>query len=116
MKLYILYESGAGYALFEREEMEAIAVSLPKIQAAIKSKAHFSKLIKLKAFTPFVNSEKALENIKAIAEGHATDDLIQFLDTNLPKTATSKKGTAAKVKLGVSENKLGQEYIYQFTI
>lgn len=112
MKLCILYESAAGYALFEREEMEVITVALPKIQAAITSMENFSKLVKLKAFTPFTNSEKALENIKAVADSHVTDDLINFLSTNFPKTATSKKGTAGKVKLGVSDNKIGTEYVY----
>lgn len=109
MKLYVLYESAAGYALFEREEMEAIAVTLPKIQAAVVSMEHFSKLVKLKAFLPFLNSEKALENTKAIADSKATEDLIEFLSTNMPKTATSKKGAAAKIKLGVTDNKLGAE-------
>ncbi len=109
MKLYILYESAAGYGLFEREEMEEIAVELPKIQAALDSMEHFSKLIKLKAFQPFVTSEKALENMKAVTDSHATEDLIQFLDTNLPKSAKSKKGKAVEVRLGVVDTKLGAE-------
>jgi len=109
MKLYILYESAAGYALFEREEMEEIAAELPKVQAALGSMEHFGKLIKLKAFQPFLTSEKALENMKAITDGHATEDLIQFLDTNIPKTAKTKKGKAAEIKLGVMDTKLGNE-------
>ena len=109
MKLYLLYESAAGYGLFEREEMEEIAVELPKIQAALDSMEHFSKLVKLKAFQPFQTSEKALENMKAIAESHATEDLIQFLDTNMPKTAKKKKGKDVDVKLGIIDPKLGIE-------
>ena len=109
MKLYVLYESAAGYALFEREEMEEIAVELPKLQAALDSMEHFSKLIKLKAFQPFLTSEKALENMKAVTESHATEDLVQFLDTNLPKAAKSKKGKAVEVRLGVADTKLGAE-------
>ena len=109
MKLYILYESAAGYGLFEREEMEEIAVELPKLQAALDSMEHFSKLIKLKAFQPFLTSEKALENMKAIVESHATEDLVAFLDTNLPKSAKTKKGKAAEVKIGVIDSKLGSE-------
>jgi len=114
MKLYILFESAAGYALFEREEIESLAITLPRIQEAINSMEHFSKLIKLTAFKPFVNSEKALENTKAIADAHVTEDLIQFLDTNMPKSFKSKKGVAAKVKLGTIDNKLGPEYSYSF--
>lgn len=108
MKLYVLYESATGYALFEREEMEEIAASLPKVQAAITSMERFSKLIKLKAFQPFGTSEKALENMKAISNSHATDFLIKFLDT-LPKTVKNKKGKSVKVQLGVIDNKLGAE-------
>ncbi len=109
MKLYVLFESATGYGLFEREEMEEIAVELPKLQAAIASMEHFSKLIKLKAFQPFETSEKALANMKAIVGSHATDDLIQFLDTNLPKSAKKKKGKDAEVKLGIIDSKLGSE-------
>eukprot|EP01022_Parablepharisma_sp_SALTPOND_P019382 TRINITY_DN329_c0_g2_i2.p1 TRINITY_DN329_c0_g2~~TRINITY_DN329_c0_g2_i2.p1 ORF type:complete len:554 (-),score=78.76 TRINITY_DN329_c0_g2_i2:8103-9764(-) len=112
MKLYLLYESAAGYGLFEREEIEEIAVELPKLQAALNSMEHFSKLVKLKAFQPFLTSEKALENMKAIADSQATDDLIQFLDTNLPKSAKSKKGKAIQVRLGVTDTKLGAEQEY----
>jgi len=109
MKLYILYESAAGYGLFEREEMEEIAVELPKIQAALGSMEHFSKLLKLKAFHPFQTSEKALENMKAVADSHATEDLIQFLDTNLPKSAKKKKGKDVEVSLGIADPKLASE-------
>lgn len=109
MKLYILFESAAGYALFEREEMEEIAVELPKLQSAINSMEHFSKLIKLKAFLPFQTSEKALENMKAIADSHASEDLIQFLDTNIPKIQQKKKESKVEVKLGLIDTKLGNE-------
>ena len=105
----ILFESAAGYGLFEREEMEEIAITLTKIQDGITSMEHFSKLIKLKAFQPFLTSEKAIENMKAITNSQATDDLIQFLDTNLPKSVKSQKGKVTKVKLGVTDNKLGAE-------
>jgi nucleolar protein 56 len=108
MKLYILFESAAGYGLFEREEMEEIAVEMPKLQSALDSMEHFSKLIKLLAFQPFQTSDKALENMKAIADSHATEDLIQFLDQHLPKTA-KKKGKEIEVKLGVADTKLGNE-------
>lgn len=109
MKLYILFESAAGYGLFEREEMEEIAVELPKLQAAIGSMEHFSKLIKLKAFQPFETSEKALENMKAVVESRVTEDLIQFLDANIPKTAKKKKGKDVDVKLGIIDTKMGAE-------
>ena len=111
MKLYILFESAAGYALFEKEEMEEIAVEMPKLQAAIASMELFSKLVTLKAFQPFHTSEKALDNMKAIADGHVTSDLAEFLDTNVPKTAKKKKGKEVEIKLGVNDSKLASEYV-----
>lgn len=108
MKLFILYESAAGYGLFEKEEVEEIAVELPKLQASLSSMEHFSKMVKLKAFQPFLTSEKALENMKAVADSHATEDLIQFLETNLPKTAKKSK-KELEVRLGIGDPKLGTE-------
>ena len=72
------------------------------------SMERFSKLVKLKAFQPFVTSDMALENMKAIAESHVTDDLIQFLDTNLPKMM-KKKGKSVNIKLGIADSKLANE-------
>lgn len=106
MKLYILFESASGFALFEREEMEEISVELARIQDAINSMEHFSKMIQLKAFEPFPTAEKALENMKAIADSHAPKDLIQFLEMNLPK---NKGKTKVEIKIGVIDSKLGNE-------
>jgi nucleolar protein 56 len=91
--LFLLFESAAGYALFERVSAEEIT---PKAEDVLDLKK-FSQIVKLKAYLPFESAETALENINAISEGDATKYLVDFLELNLPKGST----------LGVSESKLG---------
>ena len=65
--LYLLYETAAGFGLFEAEESENIALN--EIQKSIIDLQRFGKMVKLKAFAPFTNAEMALENINAVSEG-----------------------------------------------
>lgn len=58
----------------------------------------FQRIVKMTAFHPFDTAENALENINAITEHEVTEDLKNFLETNLPK---SKK--ASRFPLGVIE-------------
>jgi len=67
--LYLLYESASGYALFERVEAEEIGQRSDQVQEAIADLARFSKIIKLKAFSPFTSAENALDQINHISEG-----------------------------------------------
>lgn len=91
--LFLLFESAAGYSLFERVSAEEIT---PKAEDVTDLKK-FSQIVKLKAYLPFESAEDALENINAVSEGDATKYLLDFLELNLPKGST----------LGVSEAKLG---------
>lgn len=59
----------------------------------------FSSIVKLLAFEPFKNTEAALDNINQVSEGLVHPDLLNFLESNLPK---KKK----KVTLGVLDSKL----------
>lgn len=105
MSLYLLFETAAGFSLFEAEESENIA--LEEIQKSLIDLQRFGKLVKLKAFAPFANAEMALENINAISEGSLTDFLMNFLEQNLP--AIKKKSSTKKPKfvLGLQDSKLG---------
>ena len=104
MQLFLLYESAAGYALFEKEEFEEIGGLMETIQSSIGEMNRFSKLIKLKAFAPFQTSDKALHNINMIANSDLPEDLIQFLTLNLAKPKKKKK-----YQLGVIDPKLAQK-------
>ena len=58
--------------------------------------ARFQRVVKMLAFHPFSTAENALENINAITEHELTDDLRNFLESNL-----SKGKKASKYPLGV---------------
>jgi nucleolar protein 56 len=49
----------------------------------------FGKVCKLTAFKPFSSAADALEQINAVSESVLTDDLKNFLTTNLPKVRGS---------------------------
>lgn len=106
MQLFILFESAAGYALFEKEDFDELGGQLKAIQKSISSLERFSKMVKLSAFQPFQTAEEALENIQAIAANEVSETLKNFLITNLPSTKNAKK---QKFLLGISEPKMGQE-------
>ncbi len=67
--LFLLYESASGYGLFERVESEQIGAMTAEVIATQTDLARFSKLVRMKAFLPFVSAEQALENQNDISEG-----------------------------------------------
>jgi len=107
--LYLLYESAAGYAIFVKKEFEDTAQSLDAIQESILEPKTFGKMVTLHAWTPFSSAEEALEQVNAIGSNTPTELLINFLETNLPK---SKK----KYQLGVYDSELGKELVANFSI
>jgi len=100
----LLFESSLGYALFECTENEEIGALKASAQKAAVDLARFSKLVKLRAFQPFLSAESALQNINDVSEGIVGDDLRSFLEANMPK---SKPGAKPKALIGVSEPKMG---------
>jgi len=105
VQMFVLYESAAGYALFEVEEFEKIAQRKDDVQAAVLDMSKFGAMVKFKAILPFGTAEAALQNINDISEGIVHDDLRNFLEMNLPKVKVGKK---AKHSLGVIDVKIGQ--------
>lgn len=101
---FLLYESASGFSLFEVKEFDEISQAADKVQEAVSDMARFGKICKMVAFKPFGSAADALEQINAVSESSLTDELKNFLETNLPKVKDAKK---AKFKLGVSEPKLG---------
>jgi hypothetical protein len=55
--------------LFERSESEEIGDNLPEVQEAVNDYKRFSRIVHLKAFSPFTSPENALENINDVSEG-----------------------------------------------
>jgi nucleolar protein 56 len=103
---YLLFESASGYGLVERKGSEEIGVQSEEAQRSMVDFGRFSQICSMKAFLPFTTAENALSNINDISEGLMTDELREFLESNLGKAA---KGGKEKVKfaLGVADPKVG---------
>ncbi len=96
----VLFEHASGYALFKVKEFEEISAASAEVEASVADVSAFRSVVSLAAFLPFKTATDALENINAVSEGMATDELKLFLQTNLPKKLK-------KVVLGVADPKLG---------
>ncbi|XP_077289753.1 nop56 ribonucleoprotein isoform X2 [Arctopsyche grandis] len=102
VKLLVLYEHAAGYALFKVLEFEEVATFLPQLEDSVQELDRFNSLVKLTAFQPFKTAVSALENINSVSEGVVPDVLQLFLDGALPKVNKRSKSL-----LGVLDPKLG---------
>ncbi|KAJ3219421.1 snoRNP complex protein nop56 [Dinochytrium kinnereticum] len=98
--LFVLFETAAGYALFERIQSEEIGQDLEDVQKATLDLTKFGRYVKLKSFAPFKSAAHALENLMDITEGIAHDHLKSFLEVNMPK------GKKSNAQLGVGEKNL----------
>jgi nucleolar protein 56 len=107
---FALYESAAGYALFEVVESgDDVAIMLDQVQAAVLELGLFSKMCKLKSFLPFTTAAQALQNCNDVSEGIMSDELKSFLELNLPKMKPGKEGKKKKSKFVVlvGDHKMG---------
>lgn len=109
MTLYLLFESAAGYALFAKKEFEETAETEEEVQNSVLDPKKFSKIVQLHAWTPFKDAEDALNQVNAVAANQVTEELVNFLEMNLPK---KKK----QYQLGVYDPELGKELAAQFSI
>lgn len=109
MTLYLLYESAAGYALFVRREFEETAETEEEVQNSVLDPKKFSKIVQLHAWTPFKDAEDALKQVNAVAANQPTEELVNFLEMNLPKKRK-------QYQLGVYDSELGKELGAQFSI
>ncbi|XP_063781552.1 nucleolar protein 56-like isoform X3 [Pseudophryne corroboree] len=98
--LHVLFEHSEGYALFAVQEEEEIDLLLPKVEKSLLNIDIFNSIVKLVAYSPFMSSQSALENVNAINKGVLHEDLKLFLETNMP-------AERQKVLLGVSHSKIG---------
>eukprot|EP00930_Biecheleria_cincta_P020265 TRINITY_DN15277_c0_g1_i1.p1 TRINITY_DN15277_c0_g1~~TRINITY_DN15277_c0_g1_i1.p1 ORF type:complete len:488 (+),score=141.14 TRINITY_DN15277_c0_g1_i1:125-1588(+) len=106
---YLLFESAAGYALFLKKESEETGTTEEEVQNAILDPKKFSKMVVLHAWTPYKDAEDALNQANAIASSTPTEELVAFLEMNLPK---KKKA----YQLGVYDPELAKELSSQFSV
>jgi nucleolar protein 56 len=92
--LFTLFESAAGYALFEVVAFDEIGGLLDDSMDTVCDLKRFGRAVKLKAFYPFESAAEALENANAVSEHAMTGTLHNFLEMNLPKISKSSKKTA----------------------
>lgn len=85
--MFLLHESATGYTLFEAAGLDAIGTSTDAVQQSVLDIARFGKIVSLTAFQPFKSAAEALEQINSVSEGLATEELLQFLQMNLPKVS-----------------------------
>jgi len=96
----VLFEHASGYALFRVKEFEETSALEAEVEASILDVSAFNSVVNLVAFSPFTSALVALTNINAVSEGAVTDDLKNFIESNLPKKTK-------KFVLGVLDSKLG---------
>lgn len=100
-KLFVLFEHGSGYAIFEVKEFDEIALLAPRVEQSIGDLSRFNSVVQLAGFCPFKSGTNALDNMNSVSEGLLHNDLKVFLESNVPKS--SKK---LKVLLGVADAKI----------
>merc|ERR1712141_549511 len=91
---------GSGYGLFRVKEFEEVSALEAEVEASANNVSAFNSVVSLAAFLPFKSAVDALTNANSISEGIPTDDLRNFITSNLPKKLK-------KFVLGVSDPKLG---------
>ncbi len=82
-KLFVLVEVAAGYSLYEKLQVDAIAQDLPSVQQNTADYSLFAKMMRLVSFVPFKSAAHALENCMDVSEGIVNDHLKSFLELNL---------------------------------
>jgi nucleolar protein 56 len=97
---YILYESAAGYSIFQRLDAEIIGSQLTKVQESWLDFDQFSQVVSLTAFLAFPSPEIGLENINDISEGILNPFLKDFLESTLSSNYTG-------ITLGVVDALMG---------
>ncbi|OII72426.1 uncharacterized protein cubi_00421 [Cryptosporidium ubiquitum] len=100
-KLYVLFESAAGYLLCAIDNWEEIGQVTESVIEVCADPMRFGQVAQFFAFFPFQTAEMALENMKEIQNGNATEELKTFLIQNLPKKVK-------KYNLGVGDASLGK--------
>lgn len=67
--LFVLFEHGVGFALFEVTEFEEVGTFLPQVEQSVTDLSRFNKVVKLTSFVSFNTAVDALEAINALSEG-----------------------------------------------
>ena len=100
--LILLFESAVGYSLFEIKEWEEIKTNSDDFLKSANEFKVLQQSVKLIANHQFKTAKEALVNIQSISSNEVSNDLNEFLTSNLPK----KK---SKFTLGLMERELAKQ-------
>lgn len=98
--MLVLFETPAGHALFKVLDKGKLK-DVDNIYKEFETPEQAGKLIKLKAFQKFEDTTSALSAATSICDGKLDKNLRKFL---------AKECEGDKVKLGVGDIKLGQQF------
>mmetsp|Transcript_50346 Transcript_50346/g.93092 ORF Transcript_50346/g.93092 Transcript_50346/m.93092 type:complete len:154 (+) Transcript_50346:140-601(+) len=107
--LFLLHGSPAGFALFQRKQIEEVGDDGEEIENDFIDANHFLKTANLVAWHPFKDLNDALEQTCAMEEGTATEVLVDFLEMHLPKCKN-------EYQLGVEKPSLSKALGDRFTM
>ena len=93
-----MFESAPGLSLFHIKENEVVSQKSSQMRASVKSFDSFRNIVELKQFVPFEDNEQALACLQAVAEGEASELLLNFLNSAVPN--------ASDIVLGLQDTRL----------
>ncbi|CAM8981830.1 unnamed protein product [Rhodiola kirilowii] len=111
MSLYLLFEAASGYALFNAHGLDQIGQNTEAVRSSVLDLNRFGEVVQLTAFHPYESALGALKQCNSVSEGAMAEELMNFLELNLPKV---KEGKKPKYSLGVAEPKIGS-HIFEKT-
>lgn len=107
IKMFVLYETPAGFALFSVRD-ESRLENLDELSRDFEDPKAAKKILKLKAFSKFENTAEAVDAATAILDGSLGKDLKKFLKKHLEESketlmvGDAKLGGAIAKKLGIN--------------
>ena len=82
--LYCLFESSLGFSLFKVNNWDKLSTQGAKLQDDMQNFQSFKKMASLEHHFFFQGHNVAYENLSKLREGELSDELADFLRTNLP--------------------------------
>merc|ERR1712187_144484 len=107
MNTLLLYETAIGFAMFKTISTNTIDNPYDIFRISNQDFEHFSQIVKLISFKPFLSAQIALENINAVClKTRITHELKSFIEVNINQI---KRNMKTHFQLGILDKHLGLE-------
>jgi len=114
--MLVLFETPAGYALFKLLDKTKLE-KVDDIYKSFQNAEDANKIVKLKAFSKFADTSKALAAATSICDGKLDKGLKKFLKTTFVDKLAKQKLAVLDVKLGgLIKEKLGIKCVYDDSV